>query len=183
MEMYKVKATISVTTKVEKSLLVFAEDMDAAVIEAEQRVRNLDEHALRRQIYDGRGSDFTTHVHHVTPKAVVPEKGVPRSALTKIQKQTLKNLIDGGAQARLSFDPGMNTWINSGASDYTRHVDSRTVIALRKKNLIIPIAMTKEERKVQEALGTMEVGSFAFILNMKEVQKRKVYKDAKQIRP
>lgn len=183
MEMYKVKATISVTTKIEKNLLVFAEDMNAAEVEAGKQVKDLDASALRRQIYDGRGTDFTTHVHHITPKAIIPEKGVKRSPLTKIQKQTLKNLIDGGAQAHLTFDPTMNVWINTRMSDYTRHVDSRTVIALRKKNLIIPIVMTKEERKVQEALGTMEVGSFAFILNMKEVQKRKVYKDAKQISP
>lgn len=179
MEMYQVETAMNVVFRVDRTLNVFADNAQEAKKEAEKLMGKPDNNRLRQQIYMSNTPILKVHTLHLSPRAVVPVKGEKRPQLTKIQKKVIQTLLLGGPQAKLSFDPGRGEWLNTAVTVgyFGKYTDSRTVISLRKKNILIPIETTKEERRVQEALGTMMVGSFAFVLNMKEVKKRKVYKD------
>ena len=179
MELYQVKTIITASCKIEQIIQVFAESLTQAKKEATKVAQDLGPGKVKRAIY--LGTDIKVVNTRCFPTLIAPVKGNRRSALTRTQKDTLKKMIKNGEKTQLRFTPS-GGWqitgpVEPGSTWGTGVVDSKTVVALRQKNLIIPLPMDDTERRVQQAIGTYEVGEFRFILNMKEVRKRKVYQD------
>ena len=179
MEMYKSTVMIDVTQRVKQTVYVFAADANKAKKQIDASVQLLDERKLRNSVATS-GEDLRSAVISAKPNKVAPQKGKKRPALSKVQKQIIKSMLKGGTSSMLTFNP-KNGWQNSAESQsqsYNRHVDVRTIIALRERNLIKPFAVDELELTAQQAVGTIGVGEFAFVLNMDEVKKRKVYHDS-----
>lgn len=179
MELYQVKTIITASCKVEQTLQVFAENPSHAKKEAEKAAETLGADKVRNAIYHG--TELKVVNTKCFPQLIAPVKGGKRSTLTRTQKETLKKILIGGEDTQLRYTPDKGWMIMGpvvpGTSWRSNMIDVKTVIALRQKNLLIPLPMGDTERRVQQAIGTFEVGEFRFILNIKELRKRKVYQD------
>lgn len=194
MELFRVKTVIKTSCQTEHIVYVFADNDEQAKKEAEKNItktggelnkpRGLIELVEKAMNYER--PKIKIEGAQYFPTCIIPIKGVKRSGLTTVQKHVLHCMLyGGGVKAQIRYVPSTDSpgprlagWRMLNAGNWTGTiVDIKTVIALRRKNLLIPMSVSSEERRVQQALGTFEVGEFRFSLNIKELQKRKLYNE------
>jgi hypothetical protein len=188
-EIHEVSATCIVTVSIDlRNIYALSRNP----ITAEEAVRNQLKKCLtlnHRQITDAvvnatsgrnvisRRRDVETTKLDVDVKSsahsIAPVKGQYRTPLTSAQRSVLK-LMSRYPEHCLTYTSVSKAWIFRHAV-----VTWPVVAALRKKNLIIP-KMSYKERVVQQALGTIKKGEYSFILNTKEVSKRKSLTEAQE---
>jgi len=176
-EMYKTAVVVDVTFRITQDVYVYADGAETAKKRVNNEVKNMKDNTIRRRAGESK-AQIRTQIISAKPKMVAPQKGRKRPPLTLKQKNTIKAMVLGGPEkSKLQYSPKTG-WRNTAAGEGFRSlVDVRTVVALRERGLIKPLITTENELKAQQAVGSLDVGEFIFVLNMDEVRKRKVYHD------
>lgn len=175
MELYEIDIIAEVSFRVTRKKYIFADNATQARKRiSETEMLTQDDMRLTFKAWQSNQTIIPLKGIKNILKCIKPIKGQKRGHLTKTQTAVIKAmLLRGEKHARITLKQG-GTWTLT--SFLFTDINTATIIALRKKNLIIPMVdITTAEWDVQQAIGSMPLGEFSFVLNMKEVKKRKVY--------